>query len=99
MGRYKSGGAKRGKSKQDKEGGVYESPQARKSRGGQRGRPRSAKSRGAHIERAPPRKVSGPVLASLSHNIMESVPPSRGVLSGELARAQNKWRARSQPRE
>jgi len=33
------------------------------------------------------RKVSGPVLASLSHNIMESMPHSRGVLTGELARA------------
>merc|ERR1711862_355102 len=66
-------GVKRGTSIQDKEGGVYESPRARKSRGGQQGRPRNMKSRGAHIERAPTRKVSGPVSALLSHNIEESI--------------------------
>ena len=69
-------------------GGDLRIPTSKEKQGWPTRAPPQCKKQGCGHQACPTkRKVSGPVLASLSHNIMESMPHSRGVLAGELARA------------
>jgi len=80
------GGKKRNVPRQG--GGDLRIPTSKEKQGWPRRTPPQCKKQGCGHQACPTkRKVSGPVLASLSHNIMESMPHSRGVLTGELARA------------